>query len=137
MRVMSTVPSSSPSSGILFYQVFGEVLVLVSRPVPGRIPGFAGEGDRQDTEPDASAGGVRHEVQALLVDTVVGWCWGRAVATAAGIVRLGGRIIAKVDATSDDDFLSHYTEDAGPIDFVTVMRKEALPLGFPVASLSW
>ena len=49
-------------------------------PVPGRIPGFAGEGDRQDTEPGAPAAGVQHEVQALFVDKVVEWCWGGAVA---------------------------------------------------------
>ena len=64
--------------------VFGEVFGLVLEPVPGRIPGFAGEGDRQDTEPDAPAAGVQHEVQALFVDKVVEWCWGGAVAAVAG-----------------------------------------------------
>ena len=54
-------PSSPPSVDFLFLQTFGAMLVLMPAPVPGRIPGFAGEGNRLDTEPQAPAAGVAHE----------------------------------------------------------------------------
>ena len=70
---------------ILFWQIFG-ALLLVPASVPWRLSGFTADGDRQDTEPQAPAGGG-HEVQTLFVD---GRCWGGAAATVAGRRQQGG-----------------------------------------------